>query len=534
MRFTLLALLVLTVQQTLANDLYVDPVGAQGRLVIVGGGMIPTAAQGQFVAWAGGHEAKILVVTTASADAGTDQQDRFAKPWDDLDVSSVILVHAKSREEASSKPFLKSIQEATGVWFVGGIQQRIIDRYVGTSFEEELDQLLQRGGVVGGTSAGAAIQSGLAIVGGSRRPQLDTGFDLLPGAVIDQHFTERDRRARLQNAIRKHATKVGLGIDEDTALLVDRRFMKVVGAGAVTAVLPRGRKGQQEIVKYSADSLIDLTSLRRMVRDRQLPVFPAAKMTEPIVEKGTLMIVGGGRMPLELVKEFVAAAGGEDAHIVVLPTSMPDPLPEDYGKRMFEAGGAKNITVLRQRERSAVESEEMLEALKNADGVWFGGGRQWRFVDAYEHTKAYPLIHAVLAKGGVIGGSSAGASIQGDYLARANPLGNRDIMAPGYEKGFGFLPGSAIDQHFKQRNRFKDMTSLVDKYPQLLGIGIDEGTALIVKGRIGAVKGDGAVHFYDRRRPVTEGEKDYVTMESGRSYDLVDRRAVEAATSKEE
>ena len=246
------------------------------------------------------------------------------------------------------------------------------------------------------------------------------------------------------------------------------------------------------------------------------------------------MIVGGGRMPLELVKEFVAAAGGEDAHIVVLPTSMPDPLPEDYGKRMFEAGGAKNITVLRQRERSAVESEEMLEALKNADGVWFGGGRQWRFVDAYEHTKAYPLIHAVLAKGGVIGGSSAGASIQGDYLARANPLGNRDIMAPGYEKGFGFLPGSAIDQHFKQRNRFKDMTSLVDKYPQLLGIGIDEGTALIVKGRIGAVKGDGAVHFYDRRRPVTEGEKDYVTMESGRSYDLVDRRAVKAATSKEE
>ena len=534
MRFTLLALLVLTVQQTLANDLYVDPVGAQGRLVIVGGGMIPTAAQGQFVAWAGGHEAKILVVTTASADAGTDQQDRFAKPWDDLDVSSVIIVHAESREEASSKPFLKSIQEATGVWFVGGIQQRIIDRYVGTSFEEELDQLLQRGGVVGGTSAGAAIQSGLAIVGGSRRPQLDTGFDLLPGAVIDQHFTERDRLARLQNAMRKHATKVGLGIDEDTALLVDRRFMKVVGAGAVTAVLPRGRKGQQEIVKYSADSLIDLTSLRRMVRDRQLPVFPGAKMAEPIVEKGTLMIVGGGRMPLELVKEFVAAAGGEDAHIVVLPTSMPDPLPEDYGKRMFEAGGAKNITVLRQRERSAVESEEMLEALKNADGVWFGGGRQWRFVDAYEHTKAYPLIHAVLAKGGVIGGSSAGASIQGDYLARANPLGNRDIMAPGYEKGFGFLPGSAIDQHFKQRNRFKDMTSLVDKYPQLLGIGIDEGTALIVKGRIGAVKGDGAVHFYDRRRPVTEGEKDYVTMESGRSYDLVDRRAVEAATSKEE
>jgi len=533
-RTTLLALLVLTVQQTFANDLYIDPDGAQGRLVIVGGGMIPTAAQGQFVAWAGGRGAKILVVTTASEDAGTDQQDRFSKPWDDFDINSVLIVHAESREEASSKSFLKSLQEATGVWFVGGSQQRIIDRYVGTSFEEELYQLLQRGGVVGGTSAGAVVQSHLAIVGGSRRPQLDTGFDLLPGAVIDQHFTERDRLARLQNTMRKHTSKVGLGIDKDTALLVDRRFMKVVGAGAVTAVLPRARKGQQEIVKYPADSLIDLISLRRMVRDRQFPVFPPVKVSEPIVEKGTLMIVGGGRMPLQLVKEFVAAAGGKDAHIVVLPTSMPDPLPEDYGKRMFEAGGAKNITVLRQRERTAVESEEMLEALKTADGVWFGGGRQWRFVDAYEHTKAYPLIHEVLAKGGIIGGSSAGASIQGDYLARANPLGNREIMAPGYEKGFGFLPGSAIDQHFKQRNRFKDMTSLVDKYPQLLGIGIDEGTALVVRGRIGVVKGDGAVHFYDRRRTVMEGEKDYVTIESGRSFDLVDRRAVEAAAGKQE
>ena len=148
-------------------------------------------------------------------------------------------------------------------------------------------------------------------------------------------------------------------------------------------------------------------------------------------------------------------------------------------------------------------------------------------MDAYEHTNAYPLIHEVLAKGGIIGGSSAGASIQGDYLARANPLGNLDIMAPGYEKGFGFLPGSAIDQHFKQRNRFKDMTSLVNRHPQLLGIGIDEGTALVVQGHIGAVKGDGAVHFYDRRRPVVEGEKDYISIEAGRSFDLLERNPVD-------
>ena len=523
LRVALCVLLVFITQQVLGHDLYLNPVGAKGRLVIAGGGKVPTAALQQFVDWAGGEDAKIVVVTTASAEAGSERQERFTHPWENLDIDSVTLLHARSREEASSDIFLTALKEANGVWFVGGIQQRIIDVYVGTLFEKELDLLLQRGGVVGGTSAGAAVQTQLAIVGGTKRAALAQGFDLLPGAVIDQHFTERERLGRLQHATRKNDSKVGLGIDEDTALLVDKRFMKVVGSGNVTAVLPRARKERNDTQVYSANTLIDLTSLRRIVRDRQFPAFPPSKVSPPIVENGTLMIVGGGRMPLELVREFVTAAGGEDAHIVVLPTSMPDPLPDDYGKRMFEAGGAKNITVLKQRSRSDVESEEMLEALKTADGVWFGGGRQWRFVDAYEHTSAYALIHQVLAKGGIIGGSSAGASIQGDYLARANPLGNRDIMAPGYEKGFGFLPGSAIDQHFKQRNRFKDMTSLVDKYPQLLGIGIDEGTALVVQGKIGAVKGDGAVHFYDRRRPVVEGEKDYVTIEAGQSFDLVER-----------
>ncbi len=522
-----LILMSLFLQDLSGSDLYLDPVGAQGKLVIVGGGEVPRQALGQFVQWSGGSAAKIVVVTTASADAGTVKQNRFKQPWSDLDIESVSLLHAHSKEQANSEEITAQVQQATGVWFVGGSQQRIIDVYVGTKFESELNQLLKRGGVIGGTSAGAAMQSKVAIVGGKRRASLDTGFDLLPGVIIDQHFTQRDRLQRLSTSARKLGTHVGLGIDEATALLIDRRFMKVVGEGNVTTILPAGRREQLQLHEYPADAMIDLTSLRRIVRDSQLPAFPPAKAAEPMVEKGTLMIVGGGRMPIELVKEFIETAGGEDAHIVVLPTSMPDPLPKDYGKRMFEAGGAKNVTVLTQRTRSDVESSEVLEALKTADGVWFGGGRQWRFVDAYEHTAAYPLLHQVLARGGIIGGSSAGASIQGDYLARANPLGNTDIMAPGYEKGFGFLPGSAIDQHFKQRNRFKDMTSLVNRYPQLLGIGIDEGTALVVKKGIGQVKGDGSVHFYDRRRPVVEGEKDYLTIEAGQAFNLVERKSVE-------
>ena len=88
--------------------------------------------------------------------------------------------------------------------------------------------------------------------------------------------------------------------------------------------------------------------------------------------------------------------------------------------------------------------EELLGALRGATGIWFGGGRQWNFADSYYGTEAHRLMKDVLHRGGVIGGSSAGASIQARYLARATPIQNFEIMAPGYERGgLGFLGGTS-------------------------------------------------------------------------------------------
>ena len=170
--------------------------------------------------------------------------------------------------------------------------------------------------------------------------------------------------------------------------------------------------------------------------------------------------------------------------------------------------------------RTEVESKEYLATLRQAGGVWFSGGRQWRFVDAYYGTRALEEFHAVLRRGGAIGGSSAGASIQAEFLARGNPLGNRDIIAAGYERGFGFLPGTAIDQHFTQRKRFADMTQLTQAHPQLLGIGIDEQTALVVQGDVGEVLGKHSVHFYNRKDIAASDQQDYVSVKAGGKYDL--------------
>ena len=112
-------------------------------------------------------------------------------------------------------------------------------------------------------------------------------------------------------------------------------------------------------------------------------------------------------------------------------------------------------------------------------------------------------------------GSSAGASIQAEYMVRGNPLGNQEMMAEGYEQGFGFLRGVAIDQHFTGRNRFADMSSLMQHFPQLLGIGIDGGTAIIVEGSTANVVGKGSVHFYDADAHSPDDERDYQSVKAG-------------------
>src|SRR5262245_54534846 len=266
--------------------------------------------------------------------------------------------------------------------------------------------------------------------------------------------------------------------------------------------------------------------LRRAALERAHGPFPTIPAAPPIVENGALVIVGGGAMPRDITDKFLELAGGPEAPIVLLPIAAGDSLSGDEAShtRVLTPAGATNVKSLRARTRAEVESPEFAAALSNAKGVWFNGGRQWRFVDAYMGTKAEELFRGVLARGGVIGGSSAGASIQSQYMPRGSPLGNLDMMADGYERGLGFLPGAAVDQHFTQRKRHADMTALMRRHPQLLGIGIDEGTALIVQGSTAQTIGRGSAYFYDYRTGPPPGNADYTITKPGQKYELVERR----------
>jgi cyanophycinase len=480
-----------------------DPAGISGKLVIAGGGTVPEEAVEQFAEWAGDADARLVIIPTAGGKVEDPEHLQELVDWwrEKTDIETIHVLHARTRDEADSGEFTTLLAQATAVWFSGGQQSRLAEAYLGTRVEQELTALLERGGVIGGTSAGAAIQSRVMIAGGNPQPKMAAGFDLLPGAIIDQHFQQRNRKPRLVAALRDHRGLFGVGIDEGTALLIDGRDIDIVGQGSATFLVAYGQEPELREWIGRHDDVADLTAWRRAARTALEDPFPPCEPAPAQLAAGSLVIVGGGGLPSELVTRFVELAGGPAAPLVILPTAMPDPLPdEDRMAATFRRAGAQQVTVLNARRRADVEAPEFLETLRQARGVWFGGGRQWRFVDAYEGTAAAPLLHDVLKRGGVIGGSSAGASIQAEYLVRGSPLRNTDMMAWGYERGLGFLPGVAVDQHFAQRNRFNDLLSVVQCYPQLLGIGIDEATAVIVQGQVAEIAGRGSAHFFDGRR----------------------------------
>ncbi len=529
LRATLLILLLVV-----ASDLRVraedrppqfDLLQTPGSVVLCGGGAFPPQIQERFLQLAGGKNASLVIVPTADEKADTADQEAALAAWKKRGFTAVTWLHSRDRTTADSPAFLKPLLEATAVWFEGGSQDRIAAAYVGTAFERELRAVLQRGGVVGGTSAGAAVMSRVMIERGNPVPDIGTGFDVVPGVIIDQHFSQRERQPRLMNALGRHPGLVGLGIDEGTALIVRGRQLDVLGEGRVSVCITEGngRAATQTVLKPGMPA--DLVGLRRAAHFRTLPPFPPEEVPVPEVPNGSLLIVGGGAMPKPLVDRFIELAGGPDALIVVLPTANPSPLPPKDGK-FLENAGAKRVKLLTATTQAEVESPEFLETVAQAGGVWFGGGRQWRFLDAYEGTKAVAAFHGVLQRGGIIGGSSAGATIQGDLLVRGSPLGNTIMLAEGYERGFAFLPGTAIDQHFAQRKRFGDMSHVMAVHPQLLGIGLDEGTAILVRGHEAEVLGQSKVHFFDRRKPLVAGEPDYETVGTGKKYDLKLRQEI--------
>jgi cyanophycinase len=234
---------------------------AGGSLVIVGG-CLSGAVRERFVELAGGARARLVIIPTASPSMNGQppEQHHACAAWQDLNgrVESVVFLHTRRRKQADEASFVRPLATATGVWFAGGDQTLLIEAYRGTAVERELHHLLARGGVIGGTSAGAAVMSEVMIRGGNPRADLGIGFGFLRGVIVDQHLSERNRLPRLQGAVDRHPGCLGLGIDERTAVVVQGRVARVLGERQVHVCFP----GQSTVKVFGSGERIDLGLLR--------------------------------------------------------------------------------------------------------------------------------------------------------------------------------------------------------------------------------------------------------------------------------
>lgn len=203
-----------------------------GLVVAVGGGGTPEAVVAHVAALAGGKEAKVVVLPQASE---TSDGSESAKMWLEQGAGAADALIDLAASDAAAR-----ISAADVIWMPGGDQSRLMARLAEHGLIEAVRSAHANGAIVGGTSAGAAVLSGVMISGkpdpgalrGGAMEALQ-GLGLLPWAIVDQHFVERDRLARLLTAVLDHPALIGLGVSEGTAALVDGRRITAMGRGQV-------------------------------------------------------------------------------------------------------------------------------------------------------------------------------------------------------------------------------------------------------------------------------------------------------------
>ena len=258
-------------------------------------------------------------------------------------------------------------------------------------------------------------------------------------------------------------------------------------------------------------------------------------LLEAAPPKGTLVIVGGGGMPQEIMDAFLSASGGKGGSVGIIPTSTSDPdgALKEWKEDLDKAG--LNLVPLDVRAREDSSRPELLEQARRCTGFWFSGGDQGLVGDKIVGTPLQKVIRERYEAGACVGGTSAGAAIMSKVMLTGDDRHGKEALSefgPGaYQtrEGMGFLPeGVIVDQHFLRRGRENRLFSLIMERPDHLGLGIDEATALVVKDGKARVLGKRSVMVFDPAGMTMQGESfrdlRIHVLRAGQSIDLSTRK----------
>jgi cyanophycinase len=203
----------------------------------------------------------------------------------------------------------------------------------------------------------------------------------------------------------------------------------------------------------------------------------------PEPSRGHLVLIGGGDKPAAAMAKFIELAGGRSAPIVVIPTASEDPDTPSYYLNLFQKElGSTDVVVLPIKTKEDANRPELVVAAARARGIFFGGGDQVKILNALEGTPVLAALAEAHGKGAVIAGTSAGTACQSERMITGE--GDFKVIQAGaveLRPGLGFLRGVMVDQHFVARQRENRLISVLLQYPEQLGVGVDEDTAIWVR-----------------------------------------------------
>jgi cyanophycinase len=253
------------------------------------------------------------------------------------------------------------------------------------------------------------------------------------------------------------------------------------------------------------------------------------------------LVLGGGEYIHPALRErFVQLAGGPEKHFIYIPTASsgirlpsgfeyeptetdaPNPRDSLFAIELATLFGVRRVEILHTRQRATANSPAFVARLQRADGVWFSGGNAGRLAEVYGRTKTEDALLRLLDRGGVIGGNSAGAIIQGSFIVRGRP-DKPVLMAPGRTAGFGFLRDVVVNPHLVSQKRENELISVLDAHPTLLGIGLPDSAGVIVQGDLLEPVGEGRIAIYDNTK---HGCCWYYWLASTERFDLKTRHPV--------
>ena len=218
-------------------------VGKQGTLIIIGGHEDHEGDKVILKEVASRVRNGKLVLATVASHEPEGYLEKYQSSFAELGIGEVTELYVEDRLEASDEAKLKALDQVEAVFFSGGDQLRITSQIGGTPIFDRVVAIYNNGGVIAGTSAGASMMSDTMLVKGTSGAsfrvgdvRMAPGLGLLPNVIIDQHFAERGRIGRLIGAVSQNPRELGIGIDEDTAIVVERNEFRVIGSGAVYLV----------------------------------------------------------------------------------------------------------------------------------------------------------------------------------------------------------------------------------------------------------------------------------------------------------